>query len=319
MLVFERSEIEAAIDLRAMATAIENAYIAASAGEIELPPVGHITFPTVDGDCHIKFGHHRGEPDFVIKVATGFPQHARLGGPTGNGVMLVLSAETGQVRAVLHDEMVLTDVRTGIGGAIASRLLARPDAVRLLVVGTGVQARRQIEAHIALIDRPLDIAVWGRKPGAAAQVILDAGLTDRATPAPDLGAACRNADIIVTTTSATTPLIDADWIQPGTHITAVGADAPGKHELDERLLQHADVLAADSRAQCFDHGELSALGTTRSQRPDVVEIGELLGGHPGRRSASDITIADLTGIAAQDIAAANCVLHTLQAVNRSAP
>ena len=128
MRIVERAEIEAAVDLGKMAAAIESAFIAASAGEIELPPVGHITFPDVDGDCHIKYGHRRGDADFVIKVATGFPQQAAHGGPTGNGLLLVLSAQTGQVRAVLHDEMLLTDLRTGIGGAIASRVLARPDA-----------------------------------------------------------------------------------------------------------------------------------------------------------------------------------------------
>jgi len=148
MLIVERAEIEAAVDLTVMAAAIERAYIAASAGDIELPPVGHIAFPEVDGDCHIKFGHRRGDPNFVIKVATGFPHQAAVGGPTGNGLSLVVSAETGSVRAVLHDEMMLTDIRTGLGGAIASRLLARDDASKLLIVGTGVQARRQIEAHV---------------------------------------------------------------------------------------------------------------------------------------------------------------------------
>ncbi len=319
MRIVERAEIEAAVDLGKMAAAIESAFIAASAGEIELPPVGHITFPDVDGDCHIKYGHRRGDADFVIKVATGFPQQAAHGGPTGNGLLLVLSAQTGQVRAVLHDEMLLTDLRTGIGGAIATRVLARPDAARVLVVGTGVQARRQIEAHVALFDAPLDIAVWGRSHDAAAAVIDDVAHLTQATRPVELGAACRAADIIVTTTAATTPIIDADWIRPGTHITAVGADAPGKHELDKRLLRRADVLAADSRDQCFDHGELSALGSTGGVQPDVVEIGELLGGRPGRRSADDITVADLTGIAAQDIAAANCVLDALQTATEPAP
>jgi ornithine cyclodeaminase len=312
VLIVGRAEIEAAIDLPSMAMEIESAYRAASAGDVELPPVGHITFPAVDGDCHIKYGHRRGDAHFVIKVATGFPQQASNLAPTGNGLSLVVSAETGEVQAVLHDEMLLTDVRTGIGGAIATRLLARRDASRLLVVGTGVQTRRQIEAHVALIDRPLDVRVWGRSLEAAEQVVNDVEPTGHVTVEPDLAAACREADIIVTTTAATAPIIESDWIRSGTHITAVGADAPGKHELERQLLRRADVLAADSRQQCLDHGELSAIAGDTDPAPTVVEIGELIAGQTGRRRDDDITIADLTGIAAQDIAAANSVLRTLQ-------
>ena len=310
MLVVGRSDIEAAVDLSAMAVEIEAAYVAASAGEVELPPVGHITFPEVDGDCHIKFGHRRGEPYFVIKVATGFPRQAAAGAATGNGLSLVMSATTGAVEAVMHDEMLLTDVRTGIGGAIATRLLARPDARRVLVVGTGVQARHQIEAHVALCAGPLDIHVWGRSPGRSAQVVDSVAHCASVAVAPDLEAACRSANVIVTTTAATEPIIRAEWIQPGTHITAVGADAPGKHELDPNLLRRADLLAVDSRTQCLDHGELSAIADD-SARPPIAEIGELLNPRSGRRSEHDITIADLTGIAAQDIAAATFILDAL--------
>lgn len=294
-----------------MAPAIEDAYRAASAGEIEMPPVGHITFPDVEGDCHIKFGHRRGSDDFVIKVATGFPQLAATSAPSGNGLSLVVSAQTGEVRAVLHDQMLLTDIRTAVGGAIATRLLARRDALRLLVVGTGVQARRQIEAHVALLERDLEVAVWGRSAEAAATVVTDVSPGADAMVVTDLADACAGAELIVTTTAATSPLIDAGWIVPGTHITAVGADAPGKHELDPQLLLRADLLAADSRHQCLDHGELSAVATAVTTVAGVVEIGELLAGAAGRQHSDDVTIADLTGIAAQDIAAATFVLEAL--------
>jgi len=319
VLIAVRSEIEAVIETRALASDLEAAFIAASAGEVELPPVGHLTFPDVGGDCHIKFGHHRGDDDFVIKVATGFPEQAALGSPVGNGLFLVISATTGQVRAMLHDEMMLTDVRTGIGGAIASRRLARPDARRLLVVGTGTQARRQLRAHVELFSRQLDVTVWGRSADSAARVVDDVRSSVTADVATDLGAACRSADIIVTTTDATQPIIDADWIVPGTHVTAIGADAPGKHELDARLLRSADLLVADSASQCLDHGELSVIADDPVRAADVVELGSLLGGSPVERSSSDTTVADLTGIAALDVAAARHVLQRLGQRDSSAP
>lgn len=307
MRIISRTEIEANIDLTEMAQAIEAAYRASSEGRVELPPVGHITFPDVDGDCHIKYGHQRGDANFVIKVAAGFPQQAALGEPTGNGLSLAISATTGAVEAVLHDEMLLTDVRTGVGGAIASRLLARPDAANLLIVGTGVQARHQIAAHLALLPHTLNVTIWGRNTDSA-QPVADEVECNVAV-ATDLEAACRTADIIVTTTAATSPLIQSEWIQLGTHITAVGADAPGKHELDPDLLARADVLIADSRTQCLHHGELSA---ARDRKSVVVELGELLTGDVvGRQTPTQISIADLTGIAAQDIAAANTILNRL--------
>ena len=311
MLVIGRSEVEAVIDIASMAVDIEAAYVAASAGEVEIPPVGHITFPDVDGDCHIKYGHRRGDADFVIKIATGFPHQSSHGQPTGNGMSLVISATTGEVQAILHDEMLLTDIRTGIGGAIATRRLARSDATKLLIVGTGVQARRQIEAHVELLDRPLDVRVWGRSAAAAATVVDDLRASAKAQVATDLAAACRWADIIATSTAADEPIIADEWIAPGTHITAVGADASGKHELDAHLLQRADLLVADSAAQCLDHGEFSAIADDPERASAVVELGNLLARPTLARSTNDITIADLTGIAAQDIAAARNVLAQL--------
>lgn len=303
MRVLSKDQIVALVDVERAATAIEDAYRAASAGEVTLPPVGHVVFPDQGADCHIKFGHRHGDPVWVIKVATGFPLNVEPV-PKNNGLSLVLSAETGEVLAVLHDHGWMTDLRTGLGGAIASRALARSDAHRLLVVGTGTQAEQQIVAHTRLFAAPLDVRLWGRSRDKA-QSVADRIGTD-VVVVHDLESACREADLIVTTTAAREPLIDDAWIAPGTHVTAVGADAPGKHELDAALLRRADLLVADSAAQCLDHGELSAV---RDQADRVVELGDVLAERaPGRSSASAITVADLTGIAAQDLAIAGVVL-----------
>ena len=309
MISLTRPEIEALIDLKAAARAIDHAFRAASLGEVTLPPVGHITFPEHAGDCHIKYGHMKGDRNFVIKVATGFTRNDQRGFPNGNGVVLVISAETGAVQAMLHDEMVLTDIRTGLGGAIASRTLARPDSRAALIVGTGPQARRQIEAHAALMP-DLSFRVWGRDADKVAMLIADMSAYCEVTPVPDLPAATPQADIIVTATGSTTPILASDWVQPGTHITAVGADAPGKQELDVALIARADVLAVDLASQCLDHGEISrAAQSGLIESGDLIEIGTLLSTpERGRTNERQITIADLTGIAAQDIAMANAVL-----------
>lgn len=310
MISLTRTEIEALIDLPRTALMIEDAYRATSLGQVNLPPVGHITFPQQNADCHIKFGHLQGAPTFVIKVAKGFPNNQDKELQTGNGLVLVMSADTGQVEAVLHDEMVLTDIRTGLGGAIASRLLARKDSKRILVVGTGPQAQRQIEAHAALLSNKMSFEVWGRNAERADSLVARLAPICDIARAINLETAVQQADIVVTATGSAVPLIMSDWVNAGTHITAVGADAPGKQELDIALVGRADILAVDLVAQCLDHGEESHAakeGLIAAQ--DLQEIGRLLSiSTPIRTDAMQITIADLTGIAAQDIAMANSVL-----------
>lgn len=316
MISLTRSEIEALIDIPVAAAAIEAAYRAASLGKVNLPPVGHITLPE-GADCHIKYGHMEGDTSFVIKVATGFPGNGAKGLPSGNGLVLVLSAETGAVKAMLHDEMVLTDIRTGLGGAIASRTLARTDSKIALIIGTGPQARRQIEAHAALMPQ-LSFRVWGRNAGKVSALISDMAPSYIVEAAPTLEDATLQSDIIITATGSTTPLLQSGWVQPGTHITAVGADAPGKQELDVTLVARADLVVVDSMSQCFDHGEVShAAERGLIKTDDIKEIGAVLSGAAsGRTSDSQVTIADLTGVAAQDIAMANAVLAAWKTKSR---
>ena len=310
MISLSRKEIEALIDLRNIAPAIEDAYRAASVGEVNLPPVGHITFPDLNADCHIKYGHLSGSESFVIKVATGFPTNTAQDLETGNGLVLVMSAKTGAVQAVLHDEMLPTDVRTGIGGAIASRALALSDSQCVLIVGTGPQAQRQIEAHAALMPNPLRFELWGRNANRAGELVETLSKEFDVNNAKDLEKATKRADIIVTAIGATAPLIHSDWVKAGTHITAVGADAPGKQELDPALVARADLIAVDLVLQCLDHGEIShAFQAGLIRANDIIELGALLDSpQSGRSTDEQITLVDLTGIAAQDIAIASSIL-----------
>lgn len=312
MISLSRKEIEARIDLEQAAVAVEQAYRATSARKVNLPPVGHITFAEAKADCHIKFGHMLDDENFVIKIAAGFPNNSDIGLPTGNGLILVISAQTGQVKAVLHDEMPLTDVRTGLGGAIASRLLARNDAKRLLVVGTGPQSQWQVRAHKALMPALESIELWGRDTERALHAIEALSVDYDIQHAEDLEQAIGRADIVVTATGATSALIKSQWVKAGTHITAVGADAPGKQELDIDLVSRADLVVVDLISQCVDHGEVShAVKAGNVDQSDLIEMGTALDNSTaGRSNMAQITIADLTGIAAQDIAIANTVLSS---------
>ncbi|MGF6255135.1 ornithine cyclodeaminase family protein [Ensifer sp. LBL] len=319
MIVVGREKLASLPLLTLAAPAIRDAYIAVTDGRANLPPVGYLPLSDRNADCHIKYGYIEGDPIFVVKIASGFYDNPAKGLPSSNGMMVAVSSQTGDVMAVLDDKGLLTDLRTGIGGALATMALWRKDARRIGIVGTGTQARIQIRALAALSDRPLRFTVWGRSMERANAVLADLEDLDLSIAATtDLETLCRQSDAIVTTTPSKEPLIRSDWIAPGAHITAMGADAPGKQELDIALVARADRLVADLAEQCLDHGELSAAARAGLIGVDrCVALGAILSGaDEGRRSDRDITIADLTGIATQDIAIARTVLDELGLLGR---
>lgn len=315
MIQLSRSQIEALVSVDAeTAEAVRDAYRAISDGRANLPPVGYLGFPEAHGDCHIKYGHIAGDAVFAVKIASGFYDNPAKGLPSSTGVVLVFSALTGQMEALLADEGYLTDLRTGLGGAVASLALCRPDARRFLIVGSGTQAYWLARSLQSLAPKA-EIAIWGRNPDRAGALCAR---LDGVTVAPDLESACRAADVILTATPAAAPLVRADWIRPGCHITAIGADSPGKQELETALVARAQLRVADSLSQCLDHGEFAHAHAAGLIGPDhCVELGAILSGAAaGRQGPDDITVADLTGLATQDIAMARSVLSRAKGAAR---
>lgn len=292
---------------------IEKNFVAYSNGNSVVPPVGHLVFPR--GDCHIKYGYIKDDPFFVIKVASGFHDNPQKGLNASTGLMLICSAETGEPIALLDDEGHLTDVRTAIAGAVAGKYLAASRTEIIGVVGAGVQAELQL-LSISAVTGCQRALVWNRhhdKADALAEKFADSKIELQSVA--DLEELVSRTRHIVTTTPATTPLIQSEWVQPGTHITAVGADCPGKQELATDLVSRADVLVVDSVSQCINQGEIqTALAAGRIAQSDLIELGNVIdGGSRGRTDDTQITIADLTGVAVQDIAIAGSVYETWQA------
>ena len=289
---------------------IQDAYIASAEGNVQTAEVVHLGFPEANGDCHIKSGHINGTASYVIKIASGFYDNPSKGLPSSNGMMLAFSAENGKTVAILRDEGWLTDMRTAIGGALATRALARADATKVLIIGTGIQARFQAICLAQLMpERILSFSVWGRNFAAAqnlAHELSSQKLTVKAVVG--LEDAVSSADIIITTTPAVSPLFAHGLVRSGTHVTAIGADSPGKQELPVGLVISASLRVCDLLGQSLDHGEFQ---TAKRADPslDVTELGHILSGmHSGRRSKDDITVVDLTGIAAQDIAITQAII-----------
>ncbi len=223
--------------------------------------------------------------------------------------MLVFSQKTGTLEAVLLDEGHLTDIRTAVAGAITAKYLAPSSIERIGIVGTGVQARLQLE-YLAPVTDCRDVLVWGRngdKLSAYEQDMSAKGFeVSTTTDADDIIASC---NLIVTTTAATSPLLSGQ-VQPGTHITAMGSDTHDKQELHADILQGADLVVADSISQCLERGEIhQALNSNAIAETDLVELGSIIAGDvAGRTSDDQITVADLTGVAVQDIQISKAVI-----------
>jgi ornithine cyclodeaminase len=296
--VLREADVRAALPMAACIDAVEGAFVAYSSGEAELPSVIHLDVPEARGEIHVKAGHIHGAPAYAVKVASGF---YAADPPAIDGLVIVFDAETGAPIAFLLDGGYVTDTRTGAAGGVAARWLAPEHATVVGVVGTGIQARRQVEALRCVRD-VTEVRVWGRDADRASAAASDVG----GVIAPSVREAVDAADVVITCTASTEPVVRAEWIAPGTHITAVGSDGAGKQELDPELLRRADVLVVDSLDQCRRLGELQHALDVADR---AVELGSVCAGtSPGRTTSTQLTVCDLTGVGVQDVAAANAVL-----------
>ena len=303
-VILTLDEIKRRIDHETLLADIERGFQWFSEGRTVVPPVGYLAFdPPAEGDVHIKYGYVRGDEFYVVKIASGFSGNAALGLPVTDGLMLLFRQATGELAAILLDEGYLTEVRTAMAGAIAAKYLGPSAVTRIGIVGTGGQARFQLRM-LPLVSTCRNVTVWGRSDERLADFAREMtaeGFGVETTR--ELSRLTSSCNLIVTTTSAREPLIDIDDVRPGTHITAMGADAPGKQELDPRLVARADVVVADSLSQCVDHGELAHAVQAGLLDPGrIAELGQLIAaGGRARTGEEQITIADLTGVAVQDL------------------
>jgi len=314
VLILREADVRAALDMPSLIDAVERAFVAYSTGKAELPGVIHLGVPESGGEVHVKAGHLHGEPFYAVKVSSGF---APPGGPPAtDGLVIAFDAGNGAPVAFLLDNGFITDARTGAAGGVAARHLAPSNVEVVAVIGTGAQARYQLDA-LACVRGFGEVRVWGRNPaharGCADDLASRPGLPERCTfaVAPSVELAVEGADVVITCTASREPLVRAEWLSPGAHVTAVGSDGPDKQELDTEVLGRTDVLVVDGRAQCARIGELHhALESGAVASADhAAELGEIAAGvRPGRTSEDQLTVCDLTGLGVQDVAAAALAL-----------
>ena len=317
--VLLEAEVRELIGPAAAHAAVRDAFIALARGQATLPGVIGFDVPAHQGEVHVKGAYLHGRPFYSIKEAAGFYGNAEKGLPVGSGLVLVFDATTGFLAAVLFDNGYLTELRTGAAGALAADLLARRRVGKAAVIGAGSQARFQLEA-LALVRRPESVAVFSRTPARSAACAreMERRLAVPVHVAGSAQAAVEGADVVITATPSRAPIVLAEWLGRGTHVTAVGADGPEKRELEPAVLARADKVVVDRLDQCLRLGELHhAVEAGALAAGDVwAELGELAAGiKPGRQSDDEITVADLTGVGIQDAAVANVVVA--EAIRRS--
>lgn len=316
VLILREKEIRALLDPAACIQAMERAFAAYATGKAQLPPVINLEVPEHGGEVHIKTGHLSGGPFYAVKIASGFSGNAALGLPSSNGMVLVFDSRTGAPAAFLLDNGFITDLRTAAAGALAAKFLARRQVNTVAVIGSGAQARYQLQL-LPLVRPFREARVWGRnreKAEACVEELGQAAISDQPafSVAPSVEQAVRGTDVVITVTASRQPLLRAEWLAPGATVIAVGSDGPDKQELDVGVLARADRIVADSLPQCLRLGEIhhAVEQGAISMEKVSAELGELAAGaKPGRQSDKELIVCDLTGVGVQDVAAASLVME----------
>jgi ornithine cyclodeaminase len=311
VLLLTKEQIESILTMEDTIKVVEEGFKAFNSGKAVIPfPLG-LEIKENRGEVHIKPGYLKGSDKYCIKIASGFYDNPKIGLPSSGGMILLFDARTGAPRSLLVDRGFITDMRTAGAGALATRCLAKKSVEAVAVIGTGLQARLQIEALSKVRDFRV-LKVWGRTLANVERYVEDMRqkLKAEILPVGSAEEAVRNSEVVVTATTSTSPLVKKEWVDKGMHITAMGADSPEKQELETGVLGLADKIVVDSVKQCVKLGEVHhAVDDGTISVEDIhAELGEiLLGLKSGRSSEEEITVCDLTGIAVQDVVTSQLV------------
>lgn len=319
---FDRAALEQRLKMSDVLGVVESVYKSKATGRTVVWPTVTHHFDDRNAVMDIRSGYDRSSEVYGAKILGTFPENEKSGLPPFSGILVAMDGETGLPKGVM-DASFITSMRTGAAAAVSARALARPESETLLVLGTGRQSLFMIGA--ALTAMPQIKTVYcaepmnfdAAKPYAAAcpqrmreMFGLDVSGVEF-IPVEDLAGSVGKADIIITITRATKPIILREWVKPGTHFSCIGADMPGKEEIDPAILRDA-IVYVDDADQCINAGEceLAVKGGFMTREHISGQIGEvLLGVKPGRTSPDEITVFDATGLALLDLAVAKKVVE----------
>jgi ornithine cyclodeaminase len=306
--ILKESEIRKVLNYRETIPAIEKSFADYSSGKAVVPNVINLDISPFQGEVHVKSAYIVGENFYVIKIASGFYLNPSAGLPVGNGMMLLYEAKTGLLHCLMFDNGFITEMRTGAAGAVAAKHLAKSRLNKIGIIGSGSQARFQLQALLEVRSAE-EVWVWSRQEAHAEKYIQDMRsiFSAKFRMAKSKEEAVRESDLLITVTPSRAPLVRAEWVGRGTHITAVGSDGPEKRELEAGVLAKADKIFCDSISQCSRLGEVHHALEEKAISVEKIsgELGQIVFGEKtGRTHENEITVADLTGLGVQDAAAA---------------
>nr|BDT38763.1 ornithine cyclodeaminase family protein [Myxococcus sp. MH1] len=304
-LILSAKELRGLYTVELGLQAVEKAFRAHGRGESLMPPKVYLSLPQYDGDF-------RAMPAFLdgaagVKWVNAHPQNPKKHGlPTVRALYILSDPDTASPLAIL-DGTWLTAWRTGCAGGVASKYLAKPQPRTLGLVGCGVQARVLIDAHRALFGE-LELLLADASDAAAKALQAEKG--GRVVSLQEAS----GADIVCTSTPSRTPVVKREWLKPGAHINAMGADAPGKQELDPRILTEGRVFIDDTE-QALHSGEVNVPLHDGLLRAEQIAgtLGEVVAGKKPGRAGEEISIFDSTGLALQDVALARALYDVARA------
>ena len=322
MRILTEQELKSSVvlDMEAL-EAVEEGFRYLSLGKATVPPILMIPVPEQQGEVDVKTAYIPDLERFAIKIASGFFRNSERGLSSASGMMIVLDSRTGFPVAILLDNGYLTQVRTGAAGAIAARLFAPEKTVHAGVIGTGTQGRYQMRGlklvrnfevlHVFSLDADETIEAYRKEMSEelGVEVIVEASVKDLV----------ERCSVVVTTTPSRRGFIRPEWLHPGLHITAMGADTEEKQELDPKIFGRADIIGCDLKSQCFKLGELRSplQAGILTEQSSILELGSLLvEKRKGRTCEDQITVCDLTGVGVQDTAIALQALRRAEAEGR---
>jgi len=310
-LILNEQTIKKLIDVKRSIRYIEEAFIQHAKGKTQMPAKIYLNLKKYSGDFRAMPAYIEGMDSAIVKWVNVHAGNKARGLPTVMGVIIYSDPKTGFPRAIM-DGTYATSVRTAAAGAVAAKYCARKDSRIVGLVGCGAQAKTQLTA-LRTIFKINQVNVWGHKSALVKEFLSEMRIkNEKMTGCVTVKECVKNCDIIVTTTPSRCPLVKLAWINPGVHINAIGADAPGKQELDPSILKAARIII-DDWAQASHSGEINVPLRKKliSKRNIYAGIGEIIVGRKlGRRHKNDITVFDSTGLAIQDAAIAKLIYTT---------
>lgn len=310
--ILTAQDVRAALPMRDAIDAMRKAFSLLAEGEVDMPQRAAIEIPKHDAvtlvmPAYVHVGNRLG-----AKLISVFPNNRGLDLPTIHAVVILLNAATGQPAALLEGT-ALTAIRTGAVGGLATDLLARRDASTLAILGSGAQARTQLEA-VCCVRNIERVFVYSRTRAHAEQFAADMAGRDGAPASIEVSAsaqeACLAADVVCAATRSATPVLRAADVRPGTHINAIGSYTPAMREIDADLVRGSTVFVDQRQAALAEAGEvIDCVKDGSLTESDLTELGEVVNGaRPGRKTAEQITLFKSVGLAVQDVTAAQQAL-----------